>query len=89
VAEKLYSVARDRQVLCVTHLPQIAAMGDVHFSVAKGEAEGRTFTVVERMSREDRKRELARLTSGDHITEVALSGAEELLTAAEQWKQSL
>jgi DNA repair protein RecN (Recombination protein N) len=88
VAEKLYSVARDRQVLCVTHLPQIAAMGDVHFSVTKGETEGRTFTVVERMSREGRKRELARLTSGDHVTEVALSGAEEMLSAAEQWKQS-
>ena len=88
VAEKLYEVARERQVLCVTHLPQIAAMGDVHFSVEKGEADGRTFTAVERLDRERRRQELARLTSGDHVTDTALSGAEELLSAAEQWKTS-
>jgi DNA repair protein RecN (Recombination protein N) len=89
VAEKLYQAAHNRQVLCVTHLPQIAAMGDVHFSVAKGETEGRTFTVVERLAREGRKQELARLTSGDHVTEVALDGAEEMLSAAEQWKKKI
>jgi DNA repair protein RecN (Recombination protein N) len=88
VAEKLYQVAHNRQVLCVTHLPQIAAMGDVHFSVAKGETEGRTFTVVERLAREGRKQELARLTSGDHVTAVALDGAEEMLSGAEQWKKN-
>ena len=88
VAEKLYEVARERQVLCVTHLPQIAAMGDVHFSVEKGEADGRTFTAVERLDRERRRQELARLTSGDHVTDTALNGAEELLSAAEQWKKS-
>lgn len=87
VAEKLYQVARSRQVLCVTHLPQIAAMGDAHFSVEKGEAEGRTFTAVERLGRQQRKRELARLTSGDHITEIALNSAEEMMCAAESWKQ--
>ena len=88
VAEKLYAVARDRQVLCVTHLPQIAAMGDVHFSVEKAEAEGRTFTAVKRLDRGQRRQELARLTSGEHITSTALEGAEEMLTAAEQWKKT-
>ena len=87
VAEKLFEVARNRQVLCVTHLPQIAAMGDVHFSVEKGEADGRTFTAVVRLDRERRKQELARLTSGDHITPTALEGAEEMLTAAEGWEK--
>ena len=87
VAEKLFEVAKDRQVLCVTHLPQIAAMGDVHFSVEKGEAGGRTFTAVERLDRERRRQELARLTSGDRITSTALEGAEEMLSAAEQWKK--
>ena len=87
VAEKLYEVARNRQVLCVTHLPQIAAMGDVHFSVEKGEAQGRTFTAVEQLDRDHRRRELARLTSGEHITATALDGAEEMLSAAEQWKK--
>ena len=86
VAEKLYQVAHSRQVLCVTHLPQIAAMGDVHFSVEKGEADGRTFTAVERLDRERRREELARLTNGDHVSGLALSGAEELLSAAEVWK---
>lgn len=86
VAEKLYQVARSRQVLCVTHLPQIAAMGDVHFSVEKGEKEGRTFTAVETLDWNRRKQELARLTSGEYITEIALTGAEEMLSAAEQWK---
>ena len=86
VAEKLFQAAKNRQVLCVTHLPQIAAMGDVHFSVEKGEADGRTFTMVDRLDRERRRRELARLTSGDHVSEVALSGAEELLCEAERWK---
>ena len=88
VAEKLYQVAHSRQVLCVTHLPQIAAMGDVHFSVEKGEADGRTFTAVERLDRERRREELARLTSGDHVSDLALSGAEELLYAAESWKSA-
>ena len=86
VAEKLFQVANNRQVLCVTHLPQIAAMGDVHFSVEKGEAEGRTFTVVERLDRDRRCRELARLTSGDHLTDAVLRGADELLSEAERWK---
>ncbi len=87
VAEKLFEVAKDRQVLCVTHLPQIAAMGDVHFSVEKREADGRTFTAVEQLDRERRRQELARLTSGDHITPTALDGAEEMLAAAERWKR--
>ena len=58
VAEKLAGVARTKQVLCVTHLPQLAAMADVHFSVEKGERKGRTFTEVERLSRERRMEEL-------------------------------
>ncbi len=85
VARKLFEVSRGRQVLCVTHLPQIAAMGDVHFSVEKGEADGRTFTQVERLDRDRRKEELARL-SGGQTTAVMLEGAEELLATAEDYK---
>ena len=87
VAQKLFQVARSKQVLCVTHLPQIAAMGDVHFSVEKGEQDGRTFTVVERLDRAQRRQELARLSGGAAVTETMLAGAEELLTAAEQFKK--
>ena len=85
VAQKLFQVSQGRQVLCVTHLPQIAAMGEVHFSVEKGEAEGRTFTRVERLDRSRRKEELARL-SGGQATAVMLEGAEELLATAENYK---
>ena len=85
VAQKLFQVSRSKQVLCVTHLPQIAAMGDVHFSVEKGEKDGRTYTQVERLERSRRREELARL-SGGNVTAVMLDGAEELLTAAEKFK---
>ncbi len=87
VAQKLYQVARGRQVLCVTHLPQIAAMGDVHFSVEKGERNGRTYTHVEELDRQRRREELARL-SGGASTAILLEGAEEQLQKAEQWKQT-
>ena len=86
VARKMADVARTKQVLCVTHLPQIAAMADNHFCVEKGEADGRTFTAVERLDRERRRAEIARLTSGDLMTETALQGAEELLTQAEEYR---
>lgn len=87
VAEKLADVARTKQVLCVTHLPQLAAMSDVHFSVEKGERDGRTYTQVERLSRQRRCEELARLTSGEHITEATLRAAGELLDSAEEYKR--
>ena len=87
VAEKLADVARTKQVLCVTHLPQLAAMADVHFSVEKGERDGRTYTQVERLSRQRREEELARLTSGEHITGATLSAAGELLDGAEAYKK--
>ncbi len=87
VAEKLADVARSKQVLCVTHLPQLAAMADTHFSVEKGERKGRTFTQVETLDRQRRKEELARLTSGEHVTVASLESAEELLDAAERYKK--
>lgn len=88
VAEKMADVAKHKQVLCVTHLPQLAAMADAHFSVEKGESKGRTFTEVERLERNRRKEELARLTAGEHVTAAALESAEELLEAAERFKAS-
>ncbi len=79
VAEKLHSVAAHRQVLCVTHLPQIAAMGDTHLLIAKGERDGRTYTTVNPLDLEGRKRELARIIGGASITETTLRSAEEML----------
>ena len=89
VAEKLAQVSLVKQVLCVTHLPQLAAMADVHFSVEKGERDGRTYTSVAQLDREQRCRELARLTGGARITDAMLAGAEELISAAEQYKSHL
>ena len=87
VARKMSDVARSKQVLCVTHLPQIAAMADSHFCVEKGEADGRTFTAVQRLDEEQRCAELARLTSGDLLTPAALQGAGEMLAQARAYKQ--
>ena len=85
VAEKMADVARRKQVLCVTHLPQIAAMADTHFSVEKGEKNGRTFTNVDRLDRQGRVEELARLIGGAAVTDVLRRSAEELLEQAETY----
>ncbi len=79
VAEKLRSVARTKQVLCVTHLPQIAALGDTHLLIDKQERDGRTYTTVTPLDKEGRKRELARIIGGAQITETTLKSAEEML----------
>lgn len=79
VAEKLRSVARNKQVLCVTHLPQIAALADTHLLIAKGERDGRTYTTVTPLDREGRKLELARIIGGASITETTLKSAGEML----------
>ena len=88
VGEKLYSVSKGKQVMCVTHLPQIAAMADSHFLIAKQERDGRTFTDVTKLSREGQRRELARLHGGDNITPTTLASAEEQLEAAERFKKA-
>ena len=87
VAEKMADVARRKQVLCVTHLPQIAAMADTHFSVEKGEKKGRTFTNVARLDRQGRVDELARLIGGATVTDSLRSSASELLAQAETYRK--
>lgn len=79
VAEKLKSVSKSKQVLCVTHLPQLAALADTHLLIAKAEHDGRTFTTVTPLDFEGRKRELARIIGGATITETTLQSAAEML----------
>ena len=79
VAEKLHSIAGNKQVLCITHLPQIAARGDNHMLISKSERDGRTYTTVTPLDREGRKQELARIIGGANITETTLKSAEEML----------
>ena len=81
VAEKLRSVARNKQVLCVTHLPQLAALASVHLLISKAERDGRTYTTVTILDREGRKQELARIIGGTNITANTLKSAEEMLGA--------
>lgn len=83
VGEKLSGIGRSRQVLCVSHLPQIAAMADAQYLIEKSERNGRTYTTVNELDREGRRRELARLIGGDRITDLTLASAEELLSAAD------
>ncbi len=79
VAEKLRSVAANKQVLCVTHLPQLAALASTHLLIDKQERGGRTYTTVTPLDLEGRKRELARIIGGANITETTLKSAEEML----------
>ena len=79
VAMKLKRVAESRQVLCVTHLPQIAAMADRHLLIVKSERGGRTFTDVLPLDHSGRIDELARMTGGEHITETTRKSAAEML----------
>lgn len=81
VAEKLRSVSQNKQVLCVTHLPQLAALATTHFLIAKEERDGRTYTSVTPLDKEGRKRELARIIGGANITETTLKSAEEMLNS--------
>jgi len=86
VAEKLYEVSVGRQVLCVTHSVQLGSMADSHFFISKAEKNGRVSTQVTRLDDAARARELARITSGDHITDTALESARELIEHAAQFK---
>ena len=83
IAEKLKSLAKHKQVLCVTHLPQLAALADTHMLIAKSEHDGRTYTTVTPLDRKGRAMELARIIGGTHITETTLKSAEEMLSVGE------
>lgn len=89
VGEKLFEASLGKQVMCVTHLPQIAAMADSHYVIKKEERRGRTYTGVLPLDHEGRLHELARLHGGDNITELTLASAAEQLENAEKFKKTL
>lgn len=89
VGEKLFSVSLGKQVMCVTHLPQIAAIADNHYLIRKEERGGRTYTEVNLLDREGRIAELARMYGGDNVTQSTLASADEQLTLSERFKSSL
>ena len=89
VGRSLWALARRHQVLCVTHLPQIAAHADVQFRITKRERDGRTVTEVERLDREGRIVELAQMLGGATGGPTALASARELLDRAEGWREGV
>jgi DNA repair protein RecN (Recombination protein N) len=86
IGRSLWALARRHQVLCVTHLPQIAAHADAQYRIAKRERDGRTVTDIERLDREGRIVELAAMLGGDAGGTATLASARELLDRAEAWR---
>lgn len=86
VGEKMSDLSCGKQVLCITHLPQIAAIADNHDLIEKTERNGRTYTEVRELDRKGRALELARMHGGDNISELTLASAEEQLLAADKYR---
>ena len=89
VAEKIGQVALNKQVLCITHLPQIASMADSHIHIEKKLIDNRTQTFVHRLTAEDRLEELARMIGGEPITKAGLENAAEMVRSATEQKNAL
>ena len=87
VGKKLKQLSRTKQVLCITHLPQIASFADQHYLIEKKEAAGRTKTSVRPLDAEERTREIARMISGAKLTDTSLKHAEQMLKNSGQWSQ--
>jgi DNA repair protein RecN (Recombination protein N) len=88
VSEKLSVIAKSHQVICITHLPQIACMADSHLYIEKIVDEDRTNTTVRILPERDRLREITRMISGDLMTKAAVENAADMLKAAEQKKET-
>ena len=86
IGRSLWTLARRHQVLCVTHLPQIAAHADGHYRIAKRERDGRTVTEIEQLDREGRIVELGQMLGGEAGGAASLANARELLDRAESWR---
>lgn len=89
IAEKIAMVARHSQVLCISHLPQVAAMADQHYLIKKEVKNERTMTSIENVHDKERTNELSRMLSGAETTELTLKHAEELLSLAAERKKTL
>ena len=89
MAEKIALIARRGQVICITHLAQIAAFGDRHIRIQKQTTEGRTRTSLTALNQKERVEELVRMTAGEHVTRAAAENASALIKAAEQFKETL
>ena len=84
VGRKLHQIAKNHQIICITHLPQIAASGDTHYRIYKEENDSNTFTTVEKLSDTETIDEIARLLGGENITETTRKSAVELMELTKQ-----
>lgn len=89
IAEKMYQISVSTQVLCITHLPQVAAMADQHLLIQKTETENRTTTRIEELTDKAKVNELGKMITGTKLTETAIEHSEELLELTRSFKQSI
>ncbi|UOQ42570.1 DNA repair protein RecN [Halobacillus salinarum] len=87
IAEKIYGISKGSQVLCISHLPQVAAMADTHVRIEKQVHDDRTSTVVKEMNEEEKAEEISRMITGAELTETTFEHAKELLAMASKHKQ--
>ena len=87
IGKKLWALAQNRQVICVTHLPQIAAFADAHYNVHKQEADERTVSMLQQVEGEERTKEIAVMLAGPQYTEVSLTDARVVMHRADAWKR--
>ena len=82
LGKRLKALSRTNQVICVTHLAQIAGFADHHYAVSKRERRGRVTTEIQELGREERAHEIGRMLSGEHVTQEALKQAEQLMQSS-------
>ncbi|WP_431798986.1 DNA repair protein RecN [Halobacillus andaensis] len=88
IAEKIYGISRGSQVLCISHLPQVAAMSDTHIRIEKQVVNERTSTIVKELTDRDKADEISRMITGAELTETTVEHAKELLSLANKHKQN-
>ena len=89
IGKKLWALSRNHQIICVTHLPQIAVYADAHFVVEKEETNGRTTSTIRKCDPEEHVKEIAAMLGGPNYSETAADNARELISKAERWKSQI
>ena len=89
VGEKMYQVSLNHQVLCITHLPQIAILSDYHYFVSKKVKNGKTYTKIELLSIEEKIKQVASMVGGNEVTEATLENVREMLRFSENKKNDI
>lgn len=89
VANQLARLSKNHQIICITHLPQIASMADAHFTISKSVHDNKTYSKIERVYEDDSLKEMARMLSGNEPTEAVIASAKELKKSADAFKKSI